>query len=309
MYDITAIGEILIDFTPYENSTDDTKLFGRNPGGAPANLLATVAKYGGSTAFIGKVGKDIFGEFLSDTLKTHNIDTKGLVTDKLHNTTLAFVSLNDNGDRSFSFYRRFGADVFLSKKEIDTEIIKNSKIFHFGSLSLTNEPSRSATKYALNVAKKNGCVITYDPNYRELLWENKETAVNMMGKYLKYADIVKLSKEEAQMITEKIDVYDCADVIRALGPKVVLITDGPNGAYYVNGFGKNHVPATDVNTVDTTGAGDIFFGSFIFGLIKDNVTDFENCDLEEYVKTAVYLAGKSTEIKGAIPSIPDYKES
>ena len=308
MYDITALGEILIDFTPYENITDNTKLFGRNPGGAPANLLATVAKYGGSTAFIGKIGNDIFGEFLKDTLNKHCIDTKGLVTDNMHNTTLAFVSLNDNGDRSFSFYRRFGADVFLSKKEIDTEIIKKSKIFHFGSLSLTNEPSRSATKYALKFAKKNGCVITYDPNYRELLWENKETAVKMMGKYLKYADIVKLSKEEAQMITGRTEVYECAESVMKLGPKIVLITDGPNGAFYVNSFSKNHIPALDVNPMDTTGAGDIFFGSFLYGLIKDNVSDFENCDLFKYVKTAVHLAGKSTEIKGAIPSIPDYIE-
>lgn len=308
MYDISAVGEILIDFTPYNNETDDTKLFGRNPGGAPANLLATVAKFGGKTAFIGKVGKDIFGDFLFETLKNNNIDTKGLVFDPLHNTTLAFVSLNDNGDRNFSFYRRFCADVFLKKKDINIEIIKKSKFFHFGSLSLTNQPSRSATHYALKVAKKSGCIITYDPNYRELLWNNKKTAVKIMKEYIKFANIVKLSKEEAQMLTDCVDVYGCAEHILNLGPDVVLITDGAEGAYCINSFGKIYVPATEVNAIDTTGAGDIFFGSFIYGLIKDNITDLSNYDMLNYVRTAVCIAGKSTETKGAIPSIPEYEE-
>lgn len=311
MFDIIGLGEILIDFTPYENNKDNVTLFGQNAGGAPANLLATVSKYGGKASFIGKVGNDIFGEFLAKTLKEQNVDTSSLVIDHIHNTTLAFVSLNKDGDRDFSFYRRFGADVFLSKEDIKEENIKNSKIFHFGSLSLTDEPAKSATDYAISIAKENSLVVTYDPNYRELLWESEEKAVKIMGDYIKYADILKVSKEEAFMLANTQDIDVAFDTLLSMGPKIVLITDGGNGAYFKNKASKGHVPSFKANTVDTTGAGDIFFGSFIFGIIKDGIKLQNLCDvnLEKYVCTAVYLAGKSTETKGAIASIPNYEEA
>ena len=156
MFDIAALGEILIDFTPYGVAEDGCKLFGRNAGGAPANLLATISKFGGKAAFIGKVGRDMFGDYLIETLKSCNINTDGMSIDDIHNTTLAFVSLNEDGDRDFSFYRRFGADVFLAKEDINKDIIKQSKIFHFGSLSLTDEPAKTATDYALSIAKNTG---------------------------------------------------------------------------------------------------------------------------------------------------------
>ena len=176
MFDVTAIGEILIDFTPAKTDTGEAA-FIRNPGGAPANVLAVIAKRGGSAAFIGKIGDDMFGEYLRNVLEDSGIDTRSLITDREYNTTLAFVSLDKSGDRQFSFYRRHGADLFLTKKDVDLSVVTASKIFHFGSLSLTAEPARSATDYALKRAALAGSVISFDPNYREMLWNSPDEAV------------------------------------------------------------------------------------------------------------------------------------
>ena len=179
-YDITALGEILIDFTPSGKDSAGDLIFARKAGGAPVNLLATVSKFGGKTAFIGKVGNDMFGSFLRETLKNAGVSDDGLITDNLHS----------DGDRDFSFYRNFGADVFLEKEDIKADIIRNSQIFHFGSLSLTAEPARSTTEYALDIAKKAGCTVTYDPNYREPLWKDKATAIEKMKLHLDKVDIL-----------------------------------------------------------------------------------------------------------------------
>ncbi len=309
-YDITALGEILIDFTPYGNAPDGAKLFGRNAGGAPANLLAAISKYGGKTCLFAKVGRDMFGEFLIDTLNDAGIDNRGVSVDGVHNTTLAFVSLDESGDRSFSFYRRFGADVFLSPEDIDVDIIKNSKFFHFGSLSLTSEPAKSATDLALKTAKENGCIITYDPNYRPLLWDSEDTAASIMKEYMSYADIVKVSYEEALLISGKEDIDEAMEYLMSLGLKILLVTDGGNGVRYLSDTGKGFLPSIKANVIDTTGAGDIFFGSFLYGLIKDGINreEISKTDITKYVKTAISLSGKSTEKKGAIASIPEYKE-
>lgn len=166
MFDVTALGELLIDFTPAGISEQGNVCFERNPGGAPANVLACIARLGGKTAFIGKVGDDMFGHFLAHTLKDHNIDISGLKFANDAKTSLAFVQLNPDGDRSFSFYRNPGADTKLLPTEVEYNLIKNSRVFHFGSLSLTDEPSKSATLEALKFAKENGCIISYDPNLR-----------------------------------------------------------------------------------------------------------------------------------------------
>lgn len=309
MYDITALGEILIDFTMLDKNDEGTELFGRHPGGAPANVLATVAKYGGKTAFIGKVGKDMFGEYLIKVLKDNNIDTSGVIIDEIHNTTLAFVSLDDKGDRHFSFYRSFGADVFIDESEIPCDMIKNSRIFHFGSLSLTNEPSKSATELALKTARENGKIISYDPNYRELLWENEQTAIDTIKEYIKYADIIKLSKEEAEMIAGSVD--NAIAMITKMGVRIILITDGANGVTYsfknIIGF----VPAIKIKAVDTTGAGDIFFGTFLFEVIKNGgeIDKISVENVKNYIESAVKTSGLSTQKNGAISSIPDYEEA
>ncbi len=309
MPDITALGEILIDFTPagFQNGEN---IYKQNPGGAPANVLATVSKYGGKAAFIGKVGKDMFGDFLIYALKKEKVDTSAVAIDENHNTTLAFVALDKNGDRSFSFYRNFGADIYLTEEEIPAELIKSSKIFHFGSLSLTDEPSKSATTYALKLAKDSGCIITFDPNYRELLWESKDAAINTIHNYIKYADIMKVSKEEAQMLGGEQSVDCAAKKLMDTGLKILLITDGANGVTYYFNDKTGFIPAIKVKAIDTTGAGDIFFGTFIYEFIKaGKVLDkIMKEDIENYIKIAVRSSGLSTTKAGAIPSIPQYEE-
>lgn len=306
-FHITALGEILIDFTEI-TTNDGSKAFEKNPGGAPANLLATISKFGGKTAFIGKVGKDMFGDFLKGVLNDCRINTDGLVIDDVHNTTLAFVALDDHGDRSFSFYRNFGADTFLEKNQIDTDIIKASEMFHFGSLSLTCEPSKSATDYALKTAKENGCIITFDPNYRELLWNSSHEAVSVIREYLPYANIVKLSMEELIMITDTRDVRKGIDCVLSTGVAIALVTDGENGVYYGTADYFGFLPSIKANTIDTTGAGDIFFGTFLYEFIngEKSLHNISKTDMEKYVKKAVEIAGISTETRGGIPSIPSY---
>lgn len=303
-YDITALGEILIDFTPSGKDSAGDLIFARKAGGAPVNLLATAAHFGGKTAFIGKVGEDMFGSFLRSVLKKCNISDEGLVTDKVHNTTLAFVELNEHGDRDFSFYRRFGADVFLEKSEVNEKIIRQSKIFHFGSLSLCAEPARSATGYALDAAKRAGCLITYDPNYRAPLWENESIAVERMKEHLDKVDILKISKEELYMLFGN-DEEAAVRTALSYGIRVMLVTDGANGASLYMRNGRVSLPAEKVNTVDTTGAGDIFFGTFLHEWLKNNSTlaDITVEKAAQYLKKAIAVAGKSTERYGAVASL------
>ena len=310
-YDISALGELLIDFTPYGNAEDGAKLFGRNAGGAPANLLAAISKFGGKCYFFTKVGRDMFGEFLIETMRSSGVETDGIAIDDVHNTTLAFVSLDESGDRDFSFYRRFGADAHLSIDDINEDIIRASKFFHFGSLSLTNEPMISATEKALNAAKNAGCIITYDPNYRPLLWDSEAHAVRAMKEYMAYADIVKVAYEEALLISGCDDIEEAAMSLLKIGMRILLITDGGNGVRYYSKSGSGFLPTIKANVVDTTGAGDIFFGTFIYGLIKDRIEKdaLDSTSIEKYVKTAILLSGKSTEKKGGIASIPEYMEA
>lgn len=305
-YDIVALGEILIDFIPMGKDEQNDAVYSRKAGGAPVNLLATASKYGCKTAFIGKVGKDSFGDYLRNTLLKCGIDDQGLVTDKEHNTTLAFVTLDDLGDRSFTFYRNFGADTYLSPDEVDTELIRNTKLFHFGSLSLTSGISRAATDFAIKTAKEAGAIVSYDPNYREFLWENEDIARETMGQYTKYADIIKLSNEEATLICGLNTREAAAELMYKQGRKIVLITDGANGVVYYGANELGFVPSLDVKPMDTTGAGDIFFGRFLSEVIKaDKPVDKLTFDeITEFVKKAVQTSGKSTLKNGAIASIP-----
>ena len=305
-YDITALGEILIDFTPAGADASGDLLFARKAGGAPVNLLAAVAKFGGKAAFIGKVGDDMFGSFLRGVVKSAGISVEGLVTDPVHNTTLAFVALDENGDRDFSFYRNFGADVFLERADVNTDIIKNSSVFHFGSLSLTSETAADATVYALEAAKSAGCIITYDPNYREPLWRDRRTAVEKMKLHLDKVDIMKLSKDEMEMLFGGSDER-AAQKALSYGISIILVTDGGNGAELYMKDAHLRMPAEKAETVDTTGAGDIFFGTFLSEWIKNKtaLSDITPEKAAEYLKRAIHIAGKSTEKRGAIASIPN----
>ena len=312
MHDVTALGEILIDFTPAGLSPQNNILFERNPGGAPANVAVCVSRLGGRAAFIGKVGDDMFGRFLSEVLKSNGVEVSGLKFDRSANTTLAFVELDENGDRSFSFYRNPGADTALNADEVDCGLIKNSKVFHFGSLSLTDEPARSSTRAALKCARENGLTITYDPNLRPLLWKSMEFAREQIKSVMGFADILKISEEELEFITgEKRLDKGTAAINRKYGTKLVLVTRGPAGSYYRLGETTGAVGTFDeLKAVDTTGAGDAFLGGFLYSMLSRGVRKPEELDrgaIEEIITFASAVASLCVTKKGAIPAMPDLK--
>ena len=306
-FDIVSLGEILIDFVPDGTDSFGDEKFLCKAGGAPLNVLATAAKFGLNTAFIGKVGDDIFGRKLLRTLAENNINSDSVITDKIHNTTLAFVKLDENGDRDFSFYRNFGSDIFIDKSEVDCDKIAASKIFHFGSLSFTNEPMKSATEFALKTAKDNNCIVTYDPNYRPPLWKCEADAVSAMRSNLKYADIVKLSREESVLITETENIINAIEIIKSYGVKAVVVTDGAGDVYFSADDKILSLPTINVKAVDTTGAGDIFFGTLLTKFILSDISldELTTDILTEFVRKAIEISAESVTKKGAIASIPD----
>lgn len=310
MYDITALGELLIDFTPCGISEAGMKIFEQNPGGAPANVLVAAGNFGAKTAFIGKVGKDIHGEFLKETLEKYNIETKGLIMDEKVFTTLAFVSLNEKGERTFSFARKPGADTCLTKEEVNLELIKKSKIFHFGSLSLTNNPSKEALLYALKKAKEMKKIISYDPNYRPLLWENRDIAVKEMRDVVKYADIIKISDEETELLTGYKEPEKAALKLIEQGVSLVFITLGSEGSFLKTKDFQIRVKSKKCNVVDTTGAGDAFWGAILYKLStrKNDVLQLTEKEGAEYLEFANIAAGICVEKRGAIPAMPSLED-
>ena len=264
MYDITALGEILIDFTYQGISRNGQKLFAQNPGGAPANALTSAARFGAKTAFLGKAGMDMHGRFLKEILEKEQIDTRGFILDERYFTTLAFVDLSPEGERTFSFARKPGADTQITEKELDMKILGNTKIFHVGSLSLTSEPARSTTFAAIKAAKSAGAVISYDPNYRATLWENVETAKREMKSLIPFVDIMKISDEETELLTDEKEPEQAAKVLLEKGVKLVAVTLGKDGSYIANAKGGKRVPGFESNVVDTTGAGDAFWPLYQF---------------------------------------------
>lgn len=306
MYDVTALGEILIDFTPCGVSPAGQRVFEQNPGGAPANVLTCLSKFGRKTAFLGKVGADMHGEFLVSVLKDNAISTEGVVVDENVFTTLAFVALSETGERSFSFARKPGADTCLTKQELREDLIKESKVFHIGSLSLTAEPAKGTTFRALEVAKENGCIISYDPNYRAPLWDSVDAAVNGMRSVLDFVDVMKLSDEETELLTERSAPEEAAEVLLAKGVKIVAVTLGADGALICTKEGKVIVPGYKANLVDTTGAGDSFWGGFLHKLLESGKRP-EDVSLEEAAAFAKYgnaVASLCVEKRGAIPAMP-----
>lgn len=310
MYDVTALGEVLIDFTPSGISGAGQRLFEQNPGGAPANALAALNKCGMKTAFIGKVGNDMHGLFLKETLENAGIDVSGLIVDNDVFTTLAFVALNDKGERNFSFARKPGADTMLREDEVNTEIIRNSRVFHVGSLSLTNEPSRSATFYAVKKAREFGTIVSYDPNYRAPLWESRQKAVDGMKSILPYVDIMKISDEETELITGEPSQEKAAAMIVESGIPLVVVTLGGDGAYVCNKEGGRKVAGFQSTVVDTTGAGDSFWGGFLYKLVQSGKKP-AGVTLDEAVEFARFanaVASLCVEKRGGIPAIPSLEE-
>ncbi|MBR0277724.1 MAG: carbohydrate kinase [Clostridia bacterium] len=309
-YDITALGEILIDFTSAGVSEIGSSLFEQNPGGAPANVLAAVSKLGGKSAFIGKVGDDMHGRFLADVLKENNISTDGLIFDKDYFTTLAFVNLSPNGERTFSFARKPGADTQITKDDVKYDIIKESKVFHIGSLSFTDEPARSASFAALEFAKSNGITISYDPNYRKMLWKDEKTAISRMRTILDYVNIIKISDEEIPLLTDSNTPEDASEELLNRGIDCVIITLGSKGALVriKDGYIISKCPETKV--VDTTGAGDSFMGGFLYRMTKDNKKPcYLTLDkVKEYAEFANIVGTICVSRRGAIKAMPSLEE-
>jgi len=306
MFDVIALGELLIDFTSCGVSSGGMRLFEQNPGGAPANVLCALSNLGLKTAFIGKVGKDMHGDFLRETLQSRNVCTTGLVQDPNVFTTLAFVELSQSGERSFSFARKPGADTCLKKDELNEIIIKNTKVFHFGSLSLTAEPARSATISAIKTAKLSGSIISYDPNYRELLWNCKMEAMERMRSVLSLVDVIKISDEETELITGVKSPEDASKVLIDGGISCVVITLGSEGALIRTRTSLAQIKGADCPVVDTTGAGDSFWGGFLYKLVKSDKRPRELTEEEakDFVTFSNNVAALCIQKRGAIPAMP-----
>ncbi len=262
MYDVVALGEYLIDFSPNGVGKMGNPCYEMNPGGAPANCLAACAGLGGSAALIASVGDDVFGRFLIDKAAGAGIDIRHVrLADT--STTLVFVSVGEGGERTFSFVRSPGADTLLTRDDVPRSLLSNTKYFHFGTLSMTSEPSRSATRFAAQLARSLGARVSFDPNYRLDVWDGEETAREHMLWGVENADMVKLSEEELFFLTGK-DVVTGARSLLEMGPDEVYVTAGAKGAYYFTKSGSGFVPGFEVDAVDTTGCGDAFTGAMLY---------------------------------------------
>ena len=305
-YDVIALGELLIDMTDNGMSGQGNTLFEANPGGAPCNVLAMLNKLGRKTAFVGKVGQDQFGRLLKETIADSGIETRGLAMDEDIRTTLVFVHTFPDGDREFSFYRNPGADMMLSEDEVDYDLIRQSKVFHFGTLSMTDEPVKTATKKALEAAREAGCLITFDPNLREPLWKSLDDAKEAMEYGFQYCDMLKISDNEIQFISGKED-YD--EGIRYLQEKyhipVIFLTMGKDGSRAYFKDIRVERAGFPVKAVETTGAGDTFCGCAINGLLKYGLEGLTEETLGELLTYANAGAALITLKKGAIRSMPE----
>ena len=307
--DVTALGELLIDFTMNGQSEQGNNMFEACPGGAPCNVLALLNKMGKKTAFIGKVGKDQFGALLRDTITEAGIDASNLMVDENVNTTLAFVHTFPDGDREFSFYRNPGADMMLTADEVNPEVVKDTKVFHFGTLSMTHEGVREATKKAVETAKANGCLVSFDPNLRPPLWSSLDLAKEQMEYGFGKCDILKISDNEIQFVSGKED-YDegIAYLQETYNIPLILLTMGKDGsrAYY-KGM-RVERPGFSVKAIETTGAGDTFCGSSLNYLVDHDFENLTEEQLGEMLTFANAAAALVTTKKGAIKAMPVKEE-
>lgn len=309
-YDVVALGELLIDFTQNDISSQGNKLYEANPGGAPCNVLAMLTKLGKKTAFIGKVGDDQFGYTLKAALEEVNINSDNLIFDNEVHTTLAFVHTFKNGDRDFSFYRKPGADMMLKVEDINEDLIKSSKVFHFGSLSLTDENIREATKKAICIAKENNLIITFDPNLRVPLWKSLENAKKQILFGMTKCDILKISEEELEFVTGINNVYEAVEKLRSQYMiQLILVTIGEGGsiAFYKNIQVKRHAFIQE-KTIETTGAGDTFFACIINYVLEYGLDKLSESSLADMLTFANAAASLITTKKGALRVMPEKQE-
>ena len=305
MMDITAIGEVLIDLTQTGVNEQKVPLFAANPGGAPANVAVAAARLGANTAFIGKVGQDGFGSYLTQVLEENQVDVSGLRTDEAA-TTMAVVAVSHTGERSFRFVR--GADCNL---KVDTGLIAGSKVLHFGSVSLTAGPAREATLFAAQSAREQGVLVSYDPNYRDALWNSQSEAVEWMKKPLSLVDVLKLSDEELPLITGTSDPEEGTRLLEAEGIRLILVTLGDKGAFYRWQGRTGLVPGVATTVADTNGAGDTFLGAVLSRLVARGEKPLEGLtapELEAILAFANRAASKTCSRSGAIPAMPTLAE-
>ncbi len=308
MYDVVALGELLIDFAPVSTDESGYPTIKAQPGGAPGNFLAALQKYGCSTALIGKVGADSFGKLLLGTMTEKGISTQGIITDPTVFTTLAFVTLDAIGNREFSFARKPGADTCLTAEEVPYDLLDGCSVFHFGTLSLTSEPARTATRKAVAYAKEHGKLISFDPNLRKPLWPNDEAAKEQMEWGLHQSDIVKISDEEIEFLWGLFPEEGAQKLLNEYGVRLVYATLGPKGCHFANrnGCGEVASPA-GIHVVDTTGAGDIFGGSAMSRFLRLAKAP-EELTVEEMravTRFACCAASLSTQTHGGINSVPE----
>ena len=310
LFDVTALGELLIDFTENGTSSQGNPLMEANPGGAPCNVLAMLERLGKKTAFIGKVGKDMFGNQLKAAVEEVGIDTRNLIMDENVHTTLAFVHTYPDGDRDFSFYRDPGADMMLTKDEVQKDLIENSRIFHFGTLSSTHEGVREATRHAIELAKEAGCIITFDPNLRPPLWKSLDDARKEIEYGMTKCDVLKISDNEVEFLFETTDYDKGAAMIREkYNIPLVLITMGKDGsrAYYKD-LRVEAAPFLQENTIETTGAGDTFCASTLNYVLEHGLEDLTEENLKELLTFANAAASLITTRKGALRVMPSRQE-
>ncbi|MCI6996155.1 MAG: carbohydrate kinase [Eubacterium sp.] len=309
-YDVTALGELLIDFTENGKSSQGNPMFEANPGGAPCNVLAMLSKLGHKTAFIGKVGNDFFGKQLKAAITEVGIDAAYLRMDDQVHTTLAMVHTYPDGDRDFSFYRNPGADMMLTEDEIPEEMIKDSRIFHFGTLSMTHEGVRAATKKAVRIARESGVWISFDPNLRPPLWNDMEEARAQVLYGLELCHILKISDNEIQWLTGKTDYTEGVEWINErYHIPLILVSMGKEGsrAYYQEKMVEVK-PFLQKNTIETTGAGDTFCGCVLHYICEHGLSDLTEENLQEMLTFANAAASLITTRKGALRVMPETEE-
>ena len=309
-YDVVALGELLIDFTGNGFSQQGNYLMEVNPGGAPCNVLSMLARLGKKVAFIGKVGNDFFGKHLKETVENLGIDTQMLFMDEEVNTTLAFVHTLEGGERTFSFYRNPGADMMLRPEEIDEGLLSQSKIFHFGSLSLTHPDAREATKKAVQIAKNNGCLISFDPNLREKLWSSLEEAKEQIAYGMSQCDVLKISDNEIQWFTGKQDFDEGIQLLQeTYHIPLILLSMGRQGsrAYY-HTLCVEAAPFLMKNTIETTGAGDTFCACVLNFILEHGLQGLDEGNLLEMLRFANAAAALITTRKGALRVMPTKEE-
>ncbi|KAJ4955058.1 hypothetical protein NE237_011841 [Protea cynaroides] len=306
---VVCFGEMLIDFVPTVGgvSLAEAPAFKKAPGGAPANVAVGISRLGGLSAFVGKVGEDEFGYMLADILKQNNVDNSGIRFDPGARTALAFVTLRTDGEREFMFFRHPSADMLFQESELDVDLIKKASIFHYGSISLIEEPCRSTHIAAMKIAKKSGSILSYDPNLRLPLWSSADAAREGIMSIWDQADIIKVSEDEISFLTRGADPYDDNVVLEKLfhpNLKLLLVTEGSEGCRYYTKEFKGRVPGVKVKAVDTTGAGD----AFVSGILSSLASDINLYQDEKRLKEALLFANACGALtvmeRGAIPALP-----